>query len=125
MPKSTSDLFATASTRPGLIGWKTLLLAVASFCVGMLSHRMAHPTLALAATCVSMAALAAVVMIAWVAHRRRVRMAQAAVERAALKMQLRLERHCRVPRPHVRRPFGTLRSDRQYLTVVRNDANRI
>lgn len=101
------------------VRWQSIVLVCAGFAVGMLAHQMARPGLAMIATCVSIAALGAVVTMALIARRQREKSSRKRLERAMSQLQARLERHCqRVPRPHVRRPFGSHRADRQYVTVV-------
>lgn len=113
--------FPTAPTiPPRALRWQSLALVVAGFLIGMICHQMARPGLAMIATCLSVATLVTVVSLAYVTHRRREQACRSAIAHATQRLQTRLERHClRVPRPHTRKPFGAVRMDRQYLTVVR------
>lgn len=120
MSQSTVPFPARTPVQPATLRWQSLSLVIVGIVVGTVCHQMARPGLAMLATCLSVATLGAIVALAYVAHRRRERECQTAIANATQRLQTRLERHCpRVPRPHVRRPFGVVRMDRQYLTVVR------
>ena len=108
------------------IRWQSLALVIAGVAVGMLAHQMARPGLAMMATCISCAAFLAVLTLGTLEKKRREVVCREKLEGAMTRLQSRLERHCpRVPKPHARRAFGTLRADRQYLTVVGRAGNYV
>lgn len=108
------------------IRWQSLALVIAGVAVGMLAHQMARPGLAMTATCISCAALVAVLTLGTLERKRREVVCRERLENAMTRLQSRLERHCpRVPKPHVRRPFGSQRADRQYVTVVGRAGNYV
>lgn len=120
MPQSTIPFPARTPVQSTSLRWQSLSLVIVGIVVSTICHQMARPGLAMLAMCLSVATLATIVALAYVTHRHRERVCQQAIAHATERLQTRLERHCpRVPRPHVRRPFGVVRMDRQYLTVVR------